>query len=122
MPGTPAVAYSDPATGHYRLTVLQGTTNQVDVSAAYAGYRAVDEQVTVGSTAVQHDFAVPVDATTCGAPGYRFDYAGDTQGFDGPSTPDGWTVDGGAQAGGSPTRPLQHNRRQRRVRDRRLAR
>ncbi|HEY3631357.1 MAG TPA: carboxypeptidase regulatory-like domain-containing protein, partial [Jatrophihabitantaceae bacterium] len=92
VPGTPAVATSDPATGHYSLTVLRDHAYTLHVDAHYPGYQAVDQPVNVAGSSLSQDLAVPVDATTCGAPGYRFDFAGATQAFDGTTAPAGWTV------------------------------
>jgi N-acetylneuraminic acid mutarotase len=92
IPGTPAVAYSNPVTGHYSLTVLQNQSYTLDVDAHSPGYQATTQQVSTGTAAVTQDIAVPVDASTCSAPGYHFDYSGQPQTFDGGTAPDGWTV------------------------------
>jgi N-acetylneuraminic acid mutarotase len=98
VPGGPV--YTDPFTGRYALTLPQGQTYQLHVTANYPGYQAVDRGVAVGTGDVRADVSVPVDATSCTAPGYAVALVGDTQTFDAPSTPDGWTVTNNTAAGG----------------------
>ena len=92
VPGTPAVTYTDPKTGAYSLTVPQAPSYDIEVDSAYAGYQQATRQIDASSGDVPLDFDVPVDATTCAAPGYRFTYTGSTQPFDGTSAPAGWSV------------------------------
>jgi N-acetylneuraminic acid mutarotase len=91
--GQPTTAtYSDPATGHYTLTVPQNGSYTVQVDPVYPGYVADSQQVTVGSASVGHDVPILVDQTTCSAPGYAFQYTGSTQTFDTTTAPAGWSV------------------------------
>lgn len=99
--GVPGGAvYTDPFTGHYSVSLPSGTTYQLRVSASYPGYQAVTRSVTLGSSNLTRDIAVPVDAQACFAPGYAIGTTGATQTFDGTSAPTGWTVADNTAAGG----------------------
>ena len=69
VPGTPAATYTDPKTGAYSLTVPQAPSYDIEVDSAYAGYQQATRQIDASSGDVSLDFDVPVDATTCAAPG-----------------------------------------------------
>jgi Carboxypeptidase regulatory-like domain/Kelch motif len=88
-----AVTYTDPKTGRYSLSLPTGDTYTLQTDALYPGYTQDSADVAVGSADVTHDVNVSVDQTTCSAAGYAYKYAGDTQTFDGTTTPTGWTVD-----------------------------
>ena len=88
-----AVAYTDPKTGRYTLSLPADDTYTLQVDALYPGYARDTHDVTVTSADVVHDVNVAVDQTTCSAPGYGYHYAGATQPFDGATAPPGWTVD-----------------------------
>ncbi|HEX3790843.1 MAG TPA: carboxypeptidase regulatory-like domain-containing protein [Pseudonocardiaceae bacterium] len=91
--GQPTTAvYTDPTTGHYQLSVPANATYSVQVDPVYTGYVAASAPVTVGAGNVGHDVSVPVDASTCSALGYSYQYSGATQTFDGSTAPAGWTV------------------------------
>jgi N-acetylneuraminic acid mutarotase len=92
VPGTPAVAYTDPATGKYTLTMPVNSSYTVRVDAVYPGYQQAQQSVQVGTSNLTQDFSVPVDASTCSALGYHYSYNGATQTFDGTSVPAGWSV------------------------------
>ncbi|MFI1094777.1 carboxypeptidase regulatory-like domain-containing protein [Streptomyces sp. NPDC020917] len=88
-----AVAYTDPRTGKYTLSVPAGATYTLQVDALYPGYLPDSHAVRVGQADVTHDVDVPVDASTCSAAGYGYTYDGLSQSFDGGTQPSGWTVD-----------------------------
>jgi N-acetylneuraminic acid mutarotase len=90
MPG--GIVYTDPVTGHYGIDVPQGVAETLDVTPVYAGYegRAVDVAVGDGDTSA--DVALPVDAATCTAPGYAYEYGGLFEPFAASTAPAGWTV------------------------------
>ncbi|WP_327242951.1 carboxypeptidase regulatory-like domain-containing protein [Streptomyces sp. NBC_01320] len=88
-----AVAYTDPKTGKYTLSVPAGDTYTLQVDPLYPGYQRNSQDVQVGSAGVTHDVNAPVDQTTCSAAGYAFQYAGPTESFSRYTTPAGWTVD-----------------------------
>ncbi len=88
-----AVAYTDPKTGRYTLSLPADDTYTLQVDSLYPGYTRDTHDVVVGSGNVVHDVNVTVDQTTCSAPGYGYHFAGDTQHFDGTTAPVGWTVD-----------------------------
>lgn len=86
-------AQTSPVTGHYALAVPAADSYELSVSSP--GYRTRTESVT-GSTA---DVALKVDADACRAPGYQYATDGLIEGFDGTSTPSGWTVQDGVGQG-----------------------
>lgn len=88
-----AVAYTDPKTGRYTLTLPADDTYTLQVDSLYPGYTPDSHDVTVTSSDAVHDVNVAVDQTTCSAPGYGYHYAGTSQPFDGTTAPSGWTVD-----------------------------
>ncbi|MEV7236415.1 carboxypeptidase regulatory-like domain-containing protein [Streptomyces sp. NPDC051020] len=88
-----AVAYTDPKTGKYTLSVPAGNTYTLQVDPLYPGYTRDSQDIQVGSADVTHDVDAPVDQTTCSAAGYGFHYAGTTESFNGTPPPSGWTVD-----------------------------
>jgi N-acetylneuraminic acid mutarotase len=98
VPGGPV--YTDPFTGHYSLTLPQGQTFTLHVSANYPGYQQVTQMVTVGTSDTNVNVSVPVDANSCIAPGYTVSNVGSTQTFDGTTTPAGWTVVNNTAVGG----------------------
>ncbi|GAA1160875.1 cell wall-binding repeat-containing protein [Ornithinicoccus hortensis] len=92
--GEPTVgSYTDPETGAYEL-VLPAGTHTVVATAQYPGYQVGSAEVTIAEDGtVEQDFALPVDAVTCNAPGYSVVVDGITESFDGTEAPDGWTVE-----------------------------
>ncbi len=91
LPGTPLETWTDPATGAYRLTVPSGHAYSVRATASYAGYLTATDTVVVDGPTT-HDLGVTADDATCSAPGYRRS-GGFREGFEGGSTPAGWTVE-----------------------------
>ena len=86
--------YTDPSTGQFSMSLPAGTSYSVHVEAEYPGYVAQTREVTVGDGDASEDFALEVDSTTCTAPGYEFNSSGAiTEGFDGETLPEGWTVE-----------------------------
>jgi len=92
VPGSPASAYTSPATGQYKLTLPVNATYTVQVDAVYPGYKQQQQSVQVGTSSLTQNFSVPVDAQGCGALGYHLAYTGATQTFDAATAPAGWTV------------------------------
>jgi N-acetylneuraminic acid mutarotase len=92
VPGTPALTYTSPATGHYSLTLPDNASYQLQIDPVYPGYQQVTQHVQVATSNLTQNVSVPVDATTCSAPGYQWQYNGSTQTFDASSVPAGWTV------------------------------
>ncbi|MGW1842855.1 carboxypeptidase regulatory-like domain-containing protein [Streptomyces sp. NPDC001966] len=88
-----AVAYTDPKTGKYTLSLPAGNTYTLQVDPLYPGYKQDSQDVQVGSADLTHDVDASVDPMTCDAAGYGFHYAGSTESFDGGTTQMGWTVD-----------------------------
>ncbi|MFV5997669.1 carboxypeptidase regulatory-like domain-containing protein [Streptomyces sp. NPDC056231] len=88
-----AVAYTDPKTGKYTLSLPAGNTYTLQVDPLYPGYKRNSQDVQVGSADVTHDVDASVDQTTCSAAGYGYHYEGTTESFDSGTAPAGWTVD-----------------------------
>ncbi|WP_020577454.1 S8 family serine peptidase [Actinopolymorpha alba] len=89
MPG--GTFMTAPATGRYSLSLPAGATYTLTIDPDYPGYETVTDKVTVGSTSVTHDIAVPVDAQACTAPGYHYTYDGAFADFT-TGLPAGWSV------------------------------
>jgi len=100
--GEPSSAvHTDPATGHYTLSVPADGSYTLQTAAAYAGYTQPESSVTVGGSDLTQDVAVPVDEG-CTAAGYSLQTHGDSQDFStasGATPPDGWTVTDDAGTG-----------------------
>ncbi|WP_323183991.1 carboxypeptidase regulatory-like domain-containing protein [Streptomyces sp. NBC_01221] len=88
-----AVAYTDPKTGKYTLSVPVSSSYTLQVDPLYPGYERDSQDVQVGSADVTHDVNASVDWTTCSAAGYDLHDNGTTESFDGTTVPSGWTVD-----------------------------
>lgn len=82
---------TDPATGQYRLELMQNSSYTLHVTAVGTGYEAAEREITVATTEISADFALTVTAA-CDAPGYHVGLTGTTQPFDGRTNPAGWTI------------------------------
>ncbi len=90
-PGGPV--FTDPLTGQYSVELVASTTYTFNVSAVSPGYAIESREVTVPPDSATQDFALEVDAAACVAPGYEFlGFTGETETFDEPTVPEGWTV------------------------------
>jgi N-acetylneuraminic acid mutarotase len=92
VPGSPASTYTNPATGQYTLTLPVNNSYNVTVAAVSPGYQQAQQSVQVGTSNLTQNFSVPVDGNSCSAPGYKFDYNGNTETFDSSTMPAGWSV------------------------------
>ncbi|MEU6852658.1 carboxypeptidase regulatory-like domain-containing protein [Actinacidiphila alni] len=91
VPGGPV--FSDPATGDFSLTLPQGSTYALHVSANYPGYKTVDKNVTVGTADQTANVSVPVDPSSDQAPGYAVHLTGSSEAFTSTTGPPaGWSV------------------------------
>jgi Carboxypeptidase regulatory-like domain/Kelch motif len=90
-PGAPV--FTDPATGRYSVDLPQDHTYSLTVTATLPGYQALTDTLAVGTGDVVHDMKLTVPSA-CTAPSYHVDYGTPalSEGFDGTSTPAGWTV------------------------------
>jgi subtilisin family serine protease/N-acetylneuraminic acid mutarotase len=88
--GTPVGTFSDPTTGQFALTVPAGHTYTLRTTVQYPGYPTHVEDLTVEG-AMKHDVEVPVDATSCTAPGYTRT-GGLREDFESHRTTDRWSV------------------------------
>ncbi len=92
QPGGPL--FTNPYTGRYSLDLPVGTYT-MHVAPVYPGYETTDVTVTVGASDVQQNVDVPVDASSCIAPGYAYAYDGTSQaftGWTGTTAQDGWSI------------------------------
>ena len=90
VPGGPV--YTDPGTGHFSLTLPQSASYTLHVTPVYPGYQTATKTITVGTSTLNVQVPVKVDAAGCTAPGYQIHYHGDQQAFDTTEKPAGWTV------------------------------
>ncbi len=97
-PGYPgATLWTDPVTGYYSVTLVDGITYTFVINAVSAGYEQGGGTVPLGGALGNAPFLVQnwtLDANleTCNAPGYTPDIAGLYEAFDGGVLPPGWTV------------------------------
>ena len=91
LPGTPVRTFSDPETGRFELSVPAGHSYRLRTVARYEGYRTHTEDLTVDGP-MTHDVGVPVDPTTCTAPGYERT-GGLSEDFESAGTTDRWSVE-----------------------------
>ena len=91
LPGTPLRTFSDPVTGRYELTVPAGHRYRLRTVTTYQGYETHTEDLTVDGPTT-HDVDVPVDPTTCTAPGYART-GGLHEDFESSRTTDRWSVE-----------------------------
>jgi N-acetylneuraminic acid mutarotase len=97
-PGGPV--WTDPASGQYSVSLPANATYSLTVNTDVPGYQPVTDSLAVGSSGVTHNIAVPVNSTTCNAPGYAFNYGtpalsenfDDYTGDGGSTPPPGWTI------------------------------
>jgi hypothetical protein len=91
--GHSGTAYTTPATGQYRLSLVASSSYTLTVTPLYPGYTApAARTVTVGTSNMTKNFTAAVDLTACTAIGYHAALSGTTQAFNGSSVPTGWTV------------------------------
>ncbi|HEY2505791.1 MAG TPA: carboxypeptidase regulatory-like domain-containing protein [Streptosporangiaceae bacterium] len=86
--------YTNPFTGHYSVSLPESATYSLKINPVYQGYTEKDDSVTLGTANKVANEDVEVDATTCTAPGYTYNYSGtseDFTGWTGNTTQDGWT-------------------------------
>ena len=88
--------YSDPYTGKYSVSLPSGTDYTIQATSAdLPGYLGQTKTVDVGGNAVRQDIQLPVDSSTCTAPGYGYQDLGATEsftGWQGTTTKDGWSI------------------------------
>jgi hypothetical protein len=97
-PGGPV--WTNPATGAYSVSLPESATYALTVSTDLPGYQTVSDSVTVGTSNVTHNITIPVNASTCNAPGYHFgsgtppvsENFDDYTGAGGTTPPPGWTI------------------------------
>lgn len=98
-PGGPQ--FTNPANGRYSFDIASGSTYSFTVTAQYAGYQTVTQDVVIGSGNKTQNFAVRVDPA-CTAAGYEPSFGAPVlrETFDSTSAPDGWSVVNRTASGG----------------------
>ena len=97
-PGGPI--WTNPATGQYTVNLPENATYSLSVNTDLPGYQPVSDSLTVGGSGVTHNISVPVNQTTCNAPGYAFSNGtpvlsenfDDYPGAGGTTPPPGWNI------------------------------
>jgi subtilisin family serine protease len=85
--------YTTPSNGRYSLKVPAGAAYSLKVESQYPGYQTLSQPITVGSSNLTKNIAVPVRSDACAtAPGYKYGSDGVYETFDSGATPSGWTV------------------------------
>jgi subtilisin family serine protease len=88
-PGSPI--FTDPTTGAYSATLLEGETYDFTVTSVSAGWLPQQRSVTPPAGGATEDFQLALDQVNCSAPGYAIDYVY-LENFDGGNG--GFTVTG----------------------------
>ncbi|HEY1914386.1 MAG TPA: carboxypeptidase regulatory-like domain-containing protein [Streptosporangiaceae bacterium] len=95
--GVPGTVYTNPYTGRYTITVLPSAAYTLQVTSVTAGYQTASQQVSVATSNLTQNIAVPVNGNAgCVAPGYAEHGIALSEPFDGTSQPAGWTVTDGS--------------------------
>jgi hypothetical protein len=109
-PGYPgATFWTDPVTGYYEVTLVEGITYTFLINAVSAGYEQGGGTVPVGlplgnAPLLVRNWTLEADLETCIAPGYTAQTAGLFEDFSGGAVPAGWTVTNDSTGGnGFPT-------------------
>jgi Carboxypeptidase regulatory-like domain len=85
------VAFSDPATGRYSLSLIQNADYTLHIAAIAPGYTAVNKKVSVKAAGIALNTALTV-TSACTAAGYKVTEKGTTQAFGASRAPAGWKV------------------------------
>jgi hypothetical protein len=107
-PGAPSFTlYTDPVTGYYSLTLVQGGTYTFAITAVSSGYAPGGGSLPLLSqgnvpNGVVQNWLLSADALACNAPGYTLNTSGLFEGFDAGVLPDGWTITNDSTDGGQP--------------------
>ncbi len=84
--------FTKPNTGRYTITLPAGASYDLTITPVYPGYQSMTETVALGAADVVRNVAVPVNAETCNAFGYGFNYDGTSADFNDGQLPAGWTI------------------------------
>jgi hypothetical protein len=102
-----ATLWTDPVTGYYGITLVEGVTYTFAINAVSPGYLPGGGPVPLGVPLANAPFVVQnwtltADVGTCNAPGYTQDVHGLFEDFSGGVIPPGWTVQNNSTDGGPP--------------------
>jgi hypothetical protein len=84
--------YTDPKTGTYSVELPRQADYTMHVIPVYPGYAPQDATVSLGTSDVRRDLALPADTTGCAAPGYAYPAQADFENWTGTASQHGWTV------------------------------
>ena len=98
---------TDPVTGYYQVTLVEGITYTFVITAVSPGYEVGGGPLALGVPLGNAPFLVKnwlleADQVACSAPGYTPDNQGLFEDFSGGSIPAGWTVENLSTDGGLP--------------------
>ena len=106
-PGYPgATFWTDPVTGYYQVTLVEGITYTFVITAVSPGYQTGGGPLPLGvplnAPFIVHNWSLQADVEACVAPGYTPDIHGLFEDFSGGSIPPGWAVENNSTDGGLP--------------------
>ncbi len=107
-PGYPgSTLWTDPVTGYYSVTLVEGITYTFLINAVSSGYEQGGGQLPLGvplgnAPFVVQNWTLEANVETCNAPGYTFNTTGLFEEFSGGEIPPGWTVENDSLDGGPP--------------------
>jgi subtilisin family serine protease len=90
--GTPVSTYTDPADGSYQLRLPAGEAYSLVVTSQYPDYQAATVPIEAGTSDLERNIALDVDAERCTAAGYEFGSDGTFTTFNHGGPPAGWTI------------------------------
>jgi Carboxypeptidase regulatory-like domain len=107
-PGYPgATLWTDPVTGFYSVTLVEGITYTFLITAVSPGYTQGGGPLPLGvplgnAPFLVHNWTLEADLEACSAPGYTFNTTGLFEEFSSGDIPPGWTVENLSLDGGPP--------------------
>ena len=106
-PGYPgATFWTDPVTGYYQVTLVEGITYTFVITAVSPGYETGGGPLPLGvplnAPFLVRNWFLQANTSACVAPGYTPDIHGLFEDFSGGSIPPGWAVENNSTDGGLP--------------------
>ncbi|HKD20136.1 MAG TPA: carboxypeptidase regulatory-like domain-containing protein [Thermoanaerobaculia bacterium] len=107
-PGAPTFTmWTDPVTGYYSVTLVQGGTYTFAVTAVAQGYNSGGGSLPLLSQSnlpngMVANWTLTANALSCNAPGYVLNTSGLFESFDNGTLPPGWTIQNNSTNGGNP--------------------
>jgi hypothetical protein len=91
-PAPDHIAWNDPASGAFQISLASGITYTLQVEAWVPGYLPLTFVLAPLQADLLQDFDLQVDASTCIAPGYQAEFDGISQDFNSTAPPAGWVI------------------------------